>query len=260
MQVFIINLAQETKRRAFQEKQFQALGLKPTFIKAISADDIDDHLYQKHYYDWQRPLRKVEMACYFSHQALWKKIISNNQPALILEDDAILSKELPNILKDLEKCIDIDLLDLEVFNKNKYVAKIGKSLINDYKLFYIHLNSAGAGAYIVYPSGAKKLLSHENKKGISPADAYISSCHQLKAFQIEPALAMQCVFLESYGLENKYKELAYSATSKGEIPKRAFIFRLKRIYAQIKLGLYKLSLLPVAHKRLIAVKTKDFIK
>ena len=54
----------------------------------MSAEDISKDTYKKHYYDWQRPLRKAEVACYFSHRSAWDKVIKSKKPALILEDDA----------------------------------------------------------------------------------------------------------------------------------------------------------------------------
>lgn len=258
MKVFVINLTNEVKRRYFQEKQLTQLGLNYTITTAVSVDDINKTIYEKHYHDWQRPLRKAEMACYFSHQKLWQTIIDNNQPALILEDDAILSKDTAKVLQALENKIDIDLVDFEVFAKQKYLAKTGETLIDDYQLFYIHLNSAGAGAYVLYPSGAKKLLACEAKKGIAPTDSHIPDCHALKSLQIEPALSMQPEFLEYYCLENKYHEWTYSTTSADKTNKQKFVF--KRIIAQIKLGLYKLWLLPIANKRFIKLNKQDFKK
>ncbi len=73
MQVFVINLPSATKRRTFQERQLQKLGLDYVILTATGTDDITDEVIQKHYYDWQRPLRKAEMACYFSHRNTWQK-------------------------------------------------------------------------------------------------------------------------------------------------------------------------------------------
>lgn len=260
MKTFVINLAKENKRREFQKNQLQKLGLDYEIIMAESAADISDEIYQKHYFDWQRPLRKAEIACYFSHQKLWHKVIKNNTPALILEDDAILSKDTLTVLNALAKRRDLDLVDFEIFNKKKYVAKTSEPLLAGYKLCYLHLNSAGAAAYVLYPSGAKKLLNHEEKQGIAPTDSQIPSCHSLKSYQIEPALAMQPEFLNYYGLENNYESWTYSTTSKENMPKREFVFRLKRINNQIKLGLYKLTLLSKTNKRFITLNKQDFTK
>ena len=118
MQIFIINLANATARRKFQEDQLQNLGLDFEILNAVSTDDISDKTYKDHYFDWQRPLRNVEVACYYSHRSAWQKIIDSNKPALILEDDALLSKHSAEVLESLEDFTDADFVQLEIRNRN----------------------------------------------------------------------------------------------------------------------------------------------
>jgi len=152
MDIFVINLPKSIERRQFQQRQLSKLKLDYQIISAVSAKDIDNNTYQKHYYDWQRPLRKAEVACYFSHQKLWSKIIKNNQVALILEDDALLSKHTPVILQELEKYSNIDMINLEMVNRKKYVAKnfnqsINQSIINYFT--YIKIRQALVAIYCI---------------------------------------------------------------------------------------------------------------
>ena len=95
MDIFVINLPSAIERCQLQERQLSKLKLDYQIIRATTTSDIDDKTYQNHHDDWQRPLTKTEVACYFSHQKLWQKIIKNNQVALILEDDSLLSKHTP---------------------------------------------------------------------------------------------------------------------------------------------------------------------
>ena len=92
MEALIINLKTSLDRRKFQEKQLKKLGIDHSLIVATSINDISDNTYQNHYYDWVRPLTKPELACYLSHRSVWEKIIKDNKPYLILEDDALLSR------------------------------------------------------------------------------------------------------------------------------------------------------------------------
>ena len=101
MNIFVINLSSDVERRQFQKQQLSELRLDYKILNAISTDDINKETYKKHYFDWQRPLRNTEVACYFSHRSVWQRIINNNLPALILEDDALLSKCVPELLKSL---------------------------------------------------------------------------------------------------------------------------------------------------------------
>lgn len=259
MKVFVINLDSEVKRRAFQEKQLQTLRLDYTIVTATSINDIDEKTYQKHYYDWQRPLRVAEIACYFSHRNIWQKVITDNQPALVLEDDVLLSKNLPVLLPVLEKCTDIDLVDLEVFGRKKNVSKIGRTLVKDSKLFKLYYNSAGAAGYIVYPTGAKKLLEHENSKGISLADAHIANCNSVNAFQVEPAAVVQFILCPHYNINKKEYDVFSTSSTYSQLKiKKEFIFRIKRVLSEIKLGIYKLRLIFISKRRYIILNKEHF--
>ena len=97
MKIFIINLSTAVKRRQFQSKQMSKLDLDYEFLEATTIHDISDETYAKHYQDWQRPLRNTEVACYFSHRSAWQRIIDTKTPTLILEDDALLSKCVPDM-------------------------------------------------------------------------------------------------------------------------------------------------------------------
>ena len=78
MNIFVINLSGDVERRKFQKQQLSELGLDYKILNAISIDDINKETYKKHYFDWQRPLRNTEVACYFSHRSAWQKIINKN--------------------------------------------------------------------------------------------------------------------------------------------------------------------------------------
>ena len=101
MDILVISLISAKERRNFQQDQLSKLGLDFKFLDATSTNDIDKSIYKQHYQDWQRPLKKTEVACYYSHRYAWDRIIQYNQPALILEDDALLSKCVPSLLLEL---------------------------------------------------------------------------------------------------------------------------------------------------------------
>ena len=98
MNVFVINLSSAIERRQFQEEQLLSLALDHQILSATSTDDINDETYKRHYFDWQRPLKNTEVACYYSHRSAWNKVIKTDRPALILEDDALLSQCVPKFL------------------------------------------------------------------------------------------------------------------------------------------------------------------
>ena len=89
--ILIINLKTSKDRLEFQKKQFEKLGLPFDVLEAFSVVDLNEEQYQKLGFGWQRPLRKVEVACFLSHQKAWEEVLKRNQPCLILEDDAVLA-------------------------------------------------------------------------------------------------------------------------------------------------------------------------
>ena len=115
--------------------------------------------YKKHYFDWQRPLRNTEVACYFSHRSAWQKIINNSMPALILEDDALLSKCVPELLNSFTNKQNVDFISLEVAGRKKFISKIGENIVCNSKLYRLYQDRNGAAGYVLWPSGAKEITS-----------------------------------------------------------------------------------------------------
>jgi glycosyl transferase family 25 len=259
VQIFVINLSNAIERRKFQQSQLSKLGLQYKIINATSVDDITESTYKKHYNDWQRPLLNTEGACYFSHRSAWYKIIKINEPALILEDDALLSICVPKILNHLEDNSNIDLVNLENRGRKKFVSKSKKNIECNSKLIRLYQDRTGAAGYILWPSGAKKLIQLEQASGIGLADAHITSCHSLKAYQVEPSPVIQMDQCINYGIENIYiDKLSTSTVSSHNKSTGGIRFIINRSLNQFKLGLRQLSLVTKSERRYIKIKIKDF--
>jgi len=263
LNIFVINLSGAIKRRQFQKQQLLELGLEYKILEAASIDDISNEIYKKHYYDWQRPLRNTEVACYFSHKLAWNKIIKTDQPALILEDDALLSKCVPELLKSFTKKINVDFINLEVAGRKKWISKFGQDIACNSKLFRLYQDRNGAAGYILWPSGAKKLLQYEMENGIALADAQIANCNSLLSYQIEPAAMIQLGQCNNYDIPNTFSNTIQASTVSHPInPKVHLIFWIKRIIAQIKLGIHIgiLLLFKQAKRRHIKLNKESFYK
>ena len=261
MNIFVISLPGAVERRQFQKQQLFELELDYEILNAISIDDINDEIYKKHYFDWQRPLWNTEVACYFSHRSAWQKIINNNMPALILEDDALLSQYVPELLKSFTNKKNVDLINLEVRGRKKFISKIGRDTACNSKLFRLYQDRAGAAGYILWPSGAKKLLQYERENGIALADAQIANCNTLVSYQIEPAHVIQLDQCNYYGIPNIHSDaLQMSTVSQPNNPKVHGIFWIKRITAQVKLFVYILTLIIKSRRRYIKINKESFYK
>jgi len=260
MKIYIINLPTAIERRQFQKKQLSRLGLDYEILKATSIHDISDETYTKHYKDWQRPLWNTEVACYFSHRSAWQKIIDTNTPALILEDDAMLSKCVPKLLKSFTNKQNVDHINFEVSARKKFISKIGENITCNSKLFRLYQDRNGAAGYILWPSGAEKLLEHETLNGIGLADAHISSCYIIKSYQVEPAAIIQFDQCHDYNVKIPgIKVFSSSTVSHAQNPKGSFSFWIKRISAQLKLGFHIAKILNKnSSRRLININVNDF--
>ena len=259
MQIFVINLPDAVKRRKLQKDQLTKLGLEYTILDATSVEDISEATYKKHYFDWQRPLRKTEVACYYSHRSAWDRVIKSGEPALILEDDAILSIFLPELLGSLNKIKSTDLINLENRSRKKFVSSSHLDIGCNSKLLRLYQDRTGAAGYILWPSGAKKLIQFENKSGIGLADAHITSCYSLLSYQVEPSPIIQLDQCKEYDVINIYTSVnSKSTVSSSQNYKGGIYFIVKRLFYQLKLAFRQLFILTKSKRRFISIRNSDF--
>jgi glycosyl transferase family 25 len=105
VQIYYINLARRTDRRAFMEAQFARLGLAATRIEAVTPDDLTDADRQGKREHWiSGALSNAALCCSLSHHRALNALLATSEPwGLILEDDAVLSTRLPPFLKAFAK-------------------------------------------------------------------------------------------------------------------------------------------------------------
>jgi glycosyl transferase family 25 len=246
----------------FMTKQMNNLSLKFKRIDAISDEDAIFRNSEKYWNTWERPLKNTEKACLLSHIEAWKVVLKNNQPALILEDDACLSIDTKLVLQSASKLENTDLLSLEVRFRKKLLSKKRKKLFLGYSVSKLYQNGSGAAAYILWPTGAEKLILRSSQHA-ALADALISNFRKLNAFQIEPACALQLDCLSLHGIQSPIRH--QSIINKGKYSvrpvyeKRTRIkFFIKRVISQIIKGFQLLYLMPISEKRHIILKKNKF--
>lgn len=124
-----------------------------------------------------------EIGTFFSHLNLWQKCLDNSKKFLILENDSFFTKNV-----DIEVLLnfDGDLLNLgfpswmkdeDNLPVDEYKKRIGLEWLDkpsgilkrDYESCLY-----GAHAYLLNPSGAKKLIDNL-QNGIEPADMYLNT-------------------------------------------------------------------------------------
>jgi len=256
MKALVINLESATERMTFQIQQLNSLKIPFQRLAAYEIDNVHNIIYQRNYKTWQRPMSISEVSCFFSHKNAWDLIIKENQAMLILEDDALLSQNLPNILEEISILKNIDYINLEERKKRKKL--LANSSIQEFcnsNLIRLYQGRSGAAAYILWPSGAKKLLQQMNNKGIGIADKFINENYLLNAYQLEPAPVIQLDQCKLYGLESPF-DVNSSINKKTSDNNFQWHFKIRRIIGQLKIGINYLRHFHHATRRKVEISNQ----
>lgn len=168
--------------------QISEYDLNPILIKGVDGSKLDyDEIKENTTTICSAICPKSVIGIAMSHIKIWELFLrSGKKNALVLEDDVVFTK---NFKKDLENCIenvpsDYDVLYLGCFgcstNFNLYTfaafntnqLNLNAKKINKYinKPLYV----GATHAYIITPSGAKKLLHHLKHKISTHLDIQIN--------------------------------------------------------------------------------------
>ena len=247
----VINLDSAKERLSFQQKQLGQLEIDYQRWQANSVDSLTDDEYEKWANDWQRKLRRTEVACFLSHYRAWQYIANSGQSFLVLEDDALLSQDLPNTLLEISANQDIkyDHITFETRGRKKLISKKGTYLNDDIVLHELFLDKTGAAAYLLTPKGARIIIEQVRKHGAGLADALLCHTKLLKSMQSVPALAIQMDMANHYGMPKlQCESIAISNISTPSNIKplsnsitKTLKYKSKRIRAQLGMGINQLK-------------------
>lgn len=262
MRAIVINLVSASERMAFQKSQLEKLGIDYQRLEAFDGTNATALRPQDYWDTWQRPLRSSEKACFLSHRKAWEIVAASGEPMLVLEDDAILSRNTAAFLKQVEDAKHLDFVTLEVRGRKKLIAKLTTKREEDAPIRRLYQDRTGAAAYILYPSGAEKLLAKSERK-CGLADAVIAAAYELRAYQADPALALQIDRCEYYGIEQPIVTQSSIGTTKpsntlSKAGNRYIGFKIRRIMAQLRMGLRRIVKSPVAIRREIDLDKSGF--
>lgn len=240
IQALVINVESARARMSFQQEQLQSMGIAWERLPATTLDDIDTDANDAYWNGWQRPIAPAERACLRSHMTGWQMVNDNDAPYLILEDDALLANDLPDVLASATQLKNIDLLQLETRNRAKFLGTDAFP-VGPVQARALLIDRAGAAGYVLWPTGAKKLLDYVAKTpGL--ADAIISKPGLLYAAQIIPAQVIQNDMAKTYKVHEEWppETSSVSNASYRDVHKSAAqVFR--RIGAQLSLAFHQLG-------------------
>lgn len=262
----VINLAHSTERLAFQKQQLDDLGISWTHIPAVSIDEISEHEYEAKANGWERKLRKTEVACFLSHKKAWEYVVEKNQPILILEDDALLSMHTKNLLQGIVNKTGlphVDHVTLEIRNRKKLIDNTKFNINSDFDISRIYQDRAGAAAYLLFPTGAKKLLQKANCSAIALADAFICSEYALVSYQVLPAAAIQSDQCEFYNVNIAQTFPSTIAKTVKDKPKTVSLkdkitFKYRRIISQVRMAIRHISVITKSSRVYVLPRKEDF--
>ena len=246
MRVLIINLATATTRMAFQAAQMAALDLAWERVEATTPETLPAPRDDPYWWRWERPMKAAEIAALASHITTWERVRAANAPRLIIEDDALLASDTSVFLRKIADQPGLDHVTLEVRGRKKLVGRRHPDL----PIRRLYQDRTGAAAYVLWPSGAGKLLSHVSARpGL--ADAVIATTYEMNSWQADPALAVQIDQCTAYGMA---RPISTDSSIGPDLPPPRRGFHLaRRITAQLRLGLRQLSKSAVAERRRIAL-------
>ena len=262
LKAHIISLSNASERRAFQQEQLSRLGIKYCVVDAVSTADLSEIKSSILLNCWERPLMPTEVACFFSHYKIWQKIADGNEPALILEDDALLSSDVPNFLCQIQKFDGLEHLSLEVRQRKKLIGSIRQVGVQ-LGFSRLYQDRTGAAAYILWPSGAKKLVNHACTHGAALADALISNHVGLSSWQATPALAIQSDMAERYSIFCPLKTHSYiqandSRANYKAVGRQSLYYKARRIMGQLRLAKQYLTHFMHATRQHVPINTDTF--
>ncbi|CAH6889104.1 Epitope biosynthesis protein [Vibrio chagasii] len=177
--IFVINLESSIERRNNISRQLNELSIPFKIFPAIDGRVLPQHPLLERYNDElsqtyrAKTLSAGQLGCYASHYLLWQKCVELNQPIIVIEDDALIFKEVfLNFIKDINGLPEtVECIRLFKNKRRKYDSYE----VFDARTTSIHKFTKGhmsATAYFLRPSAAKKYLKH-SKEWYMAVDIYM---------------------------------------------------------------------------------------
>ncbi|SPH24773.1 hypothetical protein DEA8626_03810 [Defluviimonas aquaemixtae] len=256
MKALVINLATETDRMTFQSRQLDALGVEWERLDAVSPRTLTPPPDDPYWTRWQRPLRDAEKAATASHRSAWQRIAEGKAPMLVLEDDAVLMRDVPAFLAAVEGLPGIDHISLETRGRRKLLGQRHAAA----PMVRLWQDYTGAAAYVLWPSGAR-ILMEDCARAAGIADGIICAAHRMCSWQADPALAVQLDRCVAHGLAAPIAVnssiLAETRPDRRNIPLSARAsYRARRIAGQIRILARRLACVGRARRRHVALATQ----
>jgi len=109
-----------------------------------------------------------------SHQKAWKYCFEKQINVAVFEDDVLIERQILDVLKGIDQLdIEFDCLRLAGLTERP-ASRIPIIKVGGYSIVEELRDPGGAGAYLLKPSGAKKLLN-ASKRFYEPVDNFMEN-------------------------------------------------------------------------------------
>jgi glycosyl transferase family 25 len=186
---FVINLARRSDRLAVMSAQLEKLSIDFERFDAFDGSSLR--------LPPDATLTAAETACHRSHRACWQKLLDSNEDfAVILEDDLVISPRLAGFLAAPERWPgDADVIRLETYRQLAYLSTRFVTASAGIRLHRLLTEQYGAGGYVISRTCAERLLG-EIQPARVPVDVMIYAkakpgADGLCIYQAVPALCIQ---------------------------------------------------------------------
>lgn len=230
MKVYVISLESDHARKSKLLKNFPKSFADFHFINAVdgrklSASDYFNYIKQ-YLYENNRILTPSEVGCALSHMLAYEKIIENNAPALILEDDILgddnkleAAKQLLDDIKPDEIILLGGLTQSKETNR-VYIYPTAPVKNSDeivYKIDPKTITYLGSACCYLIGVGAAKCILESQKRSLKLADNWYlltSNQHNItfKFVQLFQHTLVTQLTNENSHLEEQRKSLIYKKT------------------------------------------------
>lgn len=194
--IFVISLEHAQERRKTIAARLNQLDLIFEFLPGVDGRKL--HPLQHPHYEplrrrlfWGRDLSNGEFGCVLAHRGVYQHMVEHQIPlAVVLEDDAILTNELPTVVSALSWIADQwDLVRFLGREKNyKFSRIIGPLAGTSASLSRPHGVPGGAYGYLLNLKAARRLLEMMDKNWLAIDTLHgVSWLTDLKTLSVVPS-------------------------------------------------------------------------
>ncbi|MYJ94179.1 MAG: glycosyltransferase family 25 protein [Proteobacteria bacterium] len=169
MKLFVVNVELATERRRRLERQFESLGLKATFFRALDARKLSEEDYARVDRESRRrlglwPQADGSIANWISQRRIMREIVDGDtEIAAIFEDDAGLSPELPVVLEALEsRPFSFDVVKLNRRSLSRTFIPV-ELLPTGHRVGRVRYHDYGNEGYVITRDAAQHFLKNTPK-------------------------------------------------------------------------------------------------